>query len=158
MEIEHAAFGPVRSFIAEYVVAAWREAEGGAPTLFGGRRAGHDIRDDDMLIDAKVLVPTSPSERRTWPDHDWKFARDRHALFNPDKTTHIAFVSLPEDMAFELSDDGGRVSISTSYKGASIFLVPVEELNGLLDPATGAAENWRYLILETSWLDGHRVQ
>ncbi|MFJ7098846.1 hypothetical protein ACIQWL_53655 [Streptomyces mirabilis] len=158
MEIEATAFGPIRSFLGEYVVAAWREARGGSPILFGGRRAGHDIRDDDMLIDAKILVPTSPSERRTWPGHEWKVARDRHAHFNPDKTTHIALVVLPDDMAFELTDNDGRVSVSASCKNSEIFLISVASFNDLLDPEAGAEERWRYLILETSWLKQHQVQ
>ncbi|MEV0408346.1 hypothetical protein [Actinoallomurus sp. NPDC050550] len=158
MQIEDSAFSPIRSFLGEYVVAAWREAQGGSPVLFGGRRAGHDISDRDMLIDAKILVPTTPSELRTWPGHDWKVARDGHAHFNPEKTTHIALVALPEYMPFELVDDGGRVSISTIYKDAQIFLVAVDEFNDLLDPVAATAEGWRYLILETSWLHRHRVQ
>ncbi|MEV0399423.1 hypothetical protein [Actinoallomurus sp. NPDC050550] len=158
MQIEGSAFNSLRSFIGEYAVTAWRHAQGGNPVLFGGRRAGHDISDQDMLIDAKVLVPTTPSERRTWPGHDWKVARDRHAPFNPEKTTHIALVALPEDMPFELVDDGGRVSISTAYKDAEIFLIAVAEFNNLLDPVAGDTERWRYLILETSWLHQHRVQ
>ncbi|MFD5123639.1 hypothetical protein [Streptomyces sp. NPDC058385] len=158
MDIENSAFGPIRAFMGEYVVAAWRETQGGRPVLFGGRKAGHDIIDQDMLIDAKVLVTTTASERRTWPGHNWKVARDRHAHFNPEKTTHVALVALPEDMAFELVDDGGRVSISTNYKEAAIYLIAVEEFNDLLDPEAGAAERWRYLILETTWLHQHRVQ
>lgn len=158
VEIEDSAFGPIRSFIGEYVVAAWRQRQGGHPVFFGGRRAGHDISDHDMLIDAKVLVATKPSERRRWPGHDWKVARDRHALFNPEKTTHVALVLLPEDMTFELADDGGRVSISTVYKDAEIFLVSVEEFNDSLDPVAAAEEGWRYLLLETAWLHQHRVQ
>lgn len=77
---------------------------------------------------------------------------------NPEKTTHVALVALPEDMAFELADDGGHVSISTNYKNAETYLVAVEEFNNLLDPEAGTAERWRYLILETSWLHQHRVQ
>lgn len=158
MEIEDAAFGPVRSFLAEYVVAAWREAQGGSPILLGGRRRGHDIRDQHMLIDAKILVPTLPAERRAWPGHDWKVARDRHARFAPDKTTHIALVVLPDDMSFELVDDDGKVSISTSYQGTAIFLATVDDFNDLLDPETGASERWRYLFLESSWLNERRVR
>ncbi|GAA4947329.1 hypothetical protein GCM10023205_04030 [Yinghuangia aomiensis] len=158
MEIVNSAFGPVRAFMGEYIVAAWREAQGGRPVLVGGRKAGHDIIDQDMLIDAKVLVPTTVGERRRWPGHDWKVARDLHAHFNPEKTTHVALVALPEEMAFELVDDEGRVSISTNYKEAVIYLIRVDDFNDLLAPEAGAAERWRYLILKTTWLDQHRVQ
>jgi hypothetical protein len=54
MQIEQSAFGPIRSFLGDYVVAAWREAQGGDPILFGGRRAGHDVSYEDLLGDAKV--------------------------------------------------------------------------------------------------------
>jgi hypothetical protein len=158
MDIDSSAFGPVRAFLAEYVVAAWRETQGGSPLLLGGRRRGHDVSDADLLIDAKVLVPLSASERRTWPGCEWKVARDRHVLFNPITTTHIALVALPDDMGLTVTSDDGAVTINATTKGAQIFVVEVDEFNDQLDPDNPDAEGWRYLILETEWLERHRVQ
>jgi hypothetical protein len=159
VQIEDSAFSPVRYFMAEYTVAAWRDAQDGSPILFGGRRRGHDVRDGDMLIDAKVLVPTSRGERHEWPGHDWKFFRDRHALFNPAKTTHIAFVLFPKDLALDVEDDGGeRLMIRASPKGTAIFLVQVEEINDLLNPEKAQRKKWQWLLLETAWLNQHQVR
>lgn len=157
MDIENSAFGPVRAFLAEYIVATWRDTQGGSPIFLGGRRRGHDIRDTDLLIDAKVLVPLSASERRTWPGCEWKVARDRHVLFNPVTTTHIALVALPDDMGFTVTSDNGTVTINATTNGAQIFTVPVDEINEQLDPDNPEAEGWRYLILESQWLNQHRV-
>ena len=158
MDINSAAFGPVRAFLAEYVVAAWRDTQGGSPVLLGGRRRGHDISDAGQLIDAKVLVPLSASELRNWPGCAWKVARDRHVLFNPITTTHVALVALPDDMAFTVTSDNGTVTINAKTEGAQIFLIDVNEFNDQLDPDNPDAEGWRYLILETDWLNRHRVQ
>ncbi len=154
MEIEKSAYRPIRAYLAEYLVAAWRQAQGGNPTLLGGNQRGHDVQDGDMLIDAKVLIPTSASERRAWPGHDWKVTRDRHKLFDPVETTHIALVAFPDEMPFETTAGSGRLSVTTSCTDAAIYLVFAEELNGLLDPGG----SWRVLPLETSWLERHRVQ
>lgn len=158
MDIDNSAFGPVRAFLAEYIVAAWRDTQGGDPVLLGGRRRGHDISDAGQLIDAKVLVPLSAAERRTWPGCEWKVARDRHVLFNPVTTTQVALVALPDDMGFTVTSDNGTVTINATTNGAQIFTVPVDAINEQLDPDNPDAEGWRYLILETQWLDQHRVQ
>jgi hypothetical protein len=61
-------------------------------------------------------------------------------------------------MAFDLADDGDTISITTSRKGAGIFLITVNDINDLLDPDNEGAAGWRYLILDTNWLESHRVQ
>jgi hypothetical protein len=66
-------------------------------------------------------------------------------------------VVLSDDMSYEHADDDGKVSIATSYQGAAVFLATVDDLNRLLDPETGESEGWRYLFLETSWLNDRRV-
>lgn len=123
MKIEASAFSSVRSFVAEYAVARWPEEQGGSPILFGGRRRGHDVRDGVMLIDAKILVRTLSSELQHWPGHDWKVFRKGHALFNPDKTAHIALVLFPDDMTCDAHDDGVTITITAWSRETAIFLI-----------------------------------
>lgn len=81
--IEPSAFGPVRAVAAEHVVAYWLSEEGRNPVLHGGRRRGHDIADGGQLIDAKLLVPTSASEKSDFHGCTHKLRRDLWRPFDP---------------------------------------------------------------------------
>jgi hypothetical protein len=154
MQIEDSAYRPLRVFLSEQIVAAWRQEQGGTPVHRGGGCRGYDVEDGDMLLDAKSLVSTVASERRAWPGHDYKVFRQNHQPFDPSKTTHLALVALPRDMAIQVGCDGGRMSITASCGRASIFLVPTDEFNAQLEPGCGG----RIVPLATEWLERHRVQ
>jgi hypothetical protein len=109
ISIEPSAFGPVKAVAAEHVVAHWLSEQGGSPTLYGGRRKGHDVTDGEQLIDAKLLVPASASEAKR-EGCTRKLRHDLWKAFDPDRTTQVMLVEFPSDWTgqrhlFQQDDD-----------------------------------------------------
>lgn len=157
--IEPSAFGPVRAVAAELVVAHWLSEQGGSPTLHGGRRKGHDIVNGDQLIDAKLLVPTSASEKRRFPGCTHKLRRDRWKPFDPAKTTHVMLVEFPADWTAQSKTGFTETTITIQHENVHLYLIGVPELNEILADGREEAENnnWAFIILGEDLLKEHQV-
>ncbi|WP_415958864.1 hypothetical protein [Streptomyces sp. 021-4] len=159
IHIEPSAFGPVRAVAAEHVVAHWLNEQGGNPTLHGGRRRGHDIVDGDQLVDAKLLVPASKSEKTRYPGCTYKLRRDRWRPFDPTHITHIMLVEFPWDWTGQSSTSFVETTITIRHEDVRLYLIEVAEFNATLDEGREEAENekWAFIILDDDWLKQHRV-
>lgn len=157
--IEPSAFGPVRAVAAEHVVAHWLSEKGGSPVLHGGRRKGHDIADGDQLIDAKLLVPTSASEKNQYPGCTHKLRRDLWRPFDPDRTTHVMLVEFPHDWTGQSITSFERTTITIRHESVRLYLIEVPEFNEILAEQREQAEDekWAFIILDDDWLTGHQV-
>lgn len=154
IRIERSAEGPGRAWAAEVLYAAQCAAQGWAPVLRGGRTKGHDIVACGRLIDVKTLAPMTTSELRS-PDPDgipygvrctYKFARHGHRLFNPNRTTHLGFVLMPQDLRIQTAIDAGAVVTSVPSAGVRIYRpAGVEDVNAVLDPLQFASKRYVYL-------------
>jgi hypothetical protein len=159
INIEPSAFGPVRAVAAELVVAHWLSEQGGNPTLHGGRRKGHDIVSGDQLIDAKLLVATSASEKRRFPGCTHKLRRDRWKPFDPAKTTHVMLVEFPADWTAQSKTGFTETTITIQHENVHLCLIDVPELNEILAEDREEAEdnNWAFIILGEDLLKEHQV-
>lgn len=159
INIELSAFGPVRAVVAELVVAHWLSEQGGSPTVHGGRRKGHDIVNGDHLVDAKLLVPTSASERRKFPGCTHKLRRDGWKLFDPAKTTHVMLVEFPPDWTGQSNTGFAETTITIRHENVHLYLFDVPELNEILAEGRQEAEdkNWAFIILGDDLLKEHQV-
>ena len=159
IHMEPSAFGPVRAVAAEHVVAHWLHEQGGNPTLHGGRRRGHDIVDGDQLVDAKLLVPASKSEKTRYPGCTHKLRRDRWRPFDPNRTTHIMLVEFPSDWTGQSSTSFVETTITIRHEDVRLYLIEVAEFNAILDEGREEAQNekWAFIILDGDWLKQHRV-
>lgn len=157
--IEPSAFGPVKAVAAEHVVAHWLSEEGGSPTLYGGRRQGHDIVNGDQLVDAKLLVPTSASEKRRFPGCTHKLRRDGWKPFDPDRTTHVMLVEFPADWTGQSKTGFAETTIIIRHENVHLYLIEVSELNEMLAEGREEAEDegWAFIILDGDWLKEHQV-
>ncbi|OEV27094.1 hypothetical protein AN219_23775 [Streptomyces nanshensis] len=133
--------------------------QGGNPTLHGGRRKGHDIVDGNQLVDAKLLVPASASEKTRYPGCTHKLRRDRWKPFNPTLTTHIMLVEFPSDWTGQSSTSFTETKITIRHKDVRLFLIEVAEFNEILAEGREEAEaaNWAFIILADDWLKQQRV-
>lgn len=159
INIEPSAFGPAKAVAAEHVVAHWLSEQGGSPTLHGGRRRGHDIVNGDQLVDAKVLVPTSASEKKHFRECTHKLRRDGWKLFDPAKTTHVMLVEFPADWTGESRTSFAETTITIRHENVHLYLIEVTEFNEILAEGREEAENenWAFIILGNDWLKEHQV-
>jgi hypothetical protein len=157
--IEPSAFGPVRAVAAEHVVAYWLSEEGRNPVLHGGRRRGHDIADGDQLIDAKLLVPASASEKSDYPGCTHKLRRDLWRPFDPARTTHLMLVEFPPDWTGQSRTSFAETTITIRHENVRLYLIEVPEFNEILAEQREQAEDekWAFIILDDDWLTDHQV-
>jgi hypothetical protein len=155
---EASAFGPVKAVAAEHVVAYWLSERGGSPTLYGGRRKGHDVADGGQLIDAKLLVPASASEAKR-EGCTRKLRRDLWKAFDPALTTQVMLVDFPPDWTGQSSTSFKTTTITIQHEDVRLYLVEVEEINDLLASRRTEAEaaGWAFIFLEDDWLEQHLV-
>jgi hypothetical protein len=158
INVEPSAFGPVKAVAAEHVVAHWLSEQGGSPTLYGGRRKGHDVTDGEQLIDAKLLVPASASETKR-EGCTRKLRRDLWKAFDPDRTTHVMLVGFPPDWTGQSSTSFKKTTITIQHEDVRLYLVEVDEINDILASRRAEAEaaRWAFIFLEDDWLEQHRV-
>ncbi|KJY30294.1 hypothetical protein [Streptomyces sp. NRRL S-495] len=159
IRIEQSAFGPVKAVAAEHVVAHWLSRRGGEPTLYGGRRKGHDIVDGGWLVDAKLLVAASAGELSRVPGCTHKLRRDLWKPFDQDHTTHIVLVEFPLDWTAESTTSFARTTITIRHEDLHLYLVEVAEFNEVLRDGREEAEaaKWAFIHLDDVWLNEHRV-
>ena len=158
INIEPSAFGPVKAVAAEHVVAHWLSEQGGSPTVYGGRRKGHDVMDGEQLIDAKLLVPASASETKR-EGCTRKLRRDLWKAFDPALTTHVMLVDFPPDWTGQSSTSYSQTTITIQHEDVRLYLVEVDEINDLLASRRAEAEaaRWAFIFLEDDWLKQHLV-
>lgn len=158
INIEPSAFGPVKAVAAEHVVAHWLSEKGGSPTLYGGRRKGHDVTNGKQLIDAKLLVPASASEAKR-EGCTRKLRRDLWKAFDPTLTTDLMLVDFPPDWTGQSSTSFKKTTITIQHEKVRLYLVEVDEINDMLASRRAEAEaaRWAFIFLEDDWLEQHRV-
>jgi hypothetical protein len=159
VSIERSAFGPVKAVAAELVVAHWLSEEGGSPVLHGGRHKGHDIVNGDQLVDAKLLVPMSASEKGQEPGCTRKLRRDLWAAFDPAVTTHVMLVEFPPDWSGYSTTSHTETTVTIRHENVRLYLADVADLNELLADGRDQAEDeeWAFIYLADTWLRHRQV-
>lgn len=158
INVDPSAFGPVKAVAAEHVVAHWRSEQGGSPTLYGGRRKGHDVTDGEQLIDAKLLVPASASEAKR-EGCTRKLRRDLWKAFDPVLTTHVMLVDFPAEWTGQSDTSFSQTTITIQHDDVRLYLVEVDEINEILASRRAEAEaaRWAFIFLDDDWLEERLV-
>jgi len=162
LTIENGAYGPLRQFLTEYLVAWAYASRGDDALLCGGRNAMSGIATDPEFTDVKSLVEMNQSEQAAWPGCRWKpgtgiaGAIRQYPLEKTDsrgvtrRKTHMALVRLDPETRFGISMTSSGPQIAAAFGWAQISYVPAPVVNDWID---GVAA--RYAYLEEAQLEEH---
>lgn len=162
LTIENGAYGPLRQFRTEYLVAWALASRGDDALLCGGRNAMFDIDTDPEYTDVKSLVEMNQSEQAAWPGCRWKLdtgtssAITQYPLEKTDnrgvtrRKTHMALVRLDPETRFGISITSSGPQIAATSEWARISYVRTPVVNDWID---GVAA--RYAYLEEADLEEH---
>lgn len=116
----------IEPVLAEHVVAEHHWREDADTTWFGGRNAGFDVSNKLRRTDAKKAW------FNTGDDEHLYFAAPEEG-FNPAKVDAIAPVVLTGVSIGYRTRSGGGGEVTGRYESARMWLVPVTDLNPLLE-------------------------
>ena len=132
LDVADGAYGPLRQFLTEYLVAWAFASQGDEAVLYGGRNPMFDIAAHPEYTDVKSLVEMSPSEQAAWPGYRWKLntgksgevvqypveQTNKHGVTR--RKTHMALVRLDPDTRFGISVTGSGLQITAEFRWARI--------------------------------------
>lgn len=162
LTIENGAYGPLRQFLTEYLVAWAFASRGDDALLCGGRNAMAGIATDPEYTDVKSLAEMNQSEQAAWPGCRWKpgtgtsGAIRQYPLEKTDnrgvtrRNTRMALVRLDPETRFGISMTSSGPQIAATFEWARISCVPAPVVNDWID---GVAA--RYAYLEEAQLEEH---
>jgi hypothetical protein len=162
LTIEDGAYGPLRQFLTEYLVAWAFASRGDDALLCGGRNAMSGIATDPEYTDVKSLAEMNQSEQAAWPGCRWKpgtgtsGAIRQYPLEKTDnrgvtrRNTRMALVRLDPETRFGISMTSSGPQIAAAFEWARISCVPAPVVNDWID---GVAA--RYAYLEEAQLEEH---
>ena len=162
LTIENGAYGPLRQFLTEYLVAWAFASRSDDALLCGGRNAMFDIATDPEYTDVKSLVEMNQSEQAAWPGCRWKLdtgisgaikqypieKADKHGVTR--RKTHMALVRLDPETRFGISITSSGPQIAATFEWARISYVPTPVVNDWIDGVDD-----RYAYLEEAQLEEH---
>ncbi|SRR6266568_1116362 len=166
LTIEDGAYGPLRQFLTEYLVAWAFASRGDDALLRGGRNAMFDIATDPEFTDVKSLVEMNQSEQAAWPGCRWKLdtgisgAIRQYPLEKTDThgvtryKTHMALVRLDPETRLGISMSSSGLQIAATFGWARISYVPAPVVNDWID---GVADRYAYLA-ETDLEEYHYAE
>lgn len=162
LTIENGAYGPLRQFLTEYLVAWAFASRGDDALLCGGRNPMFDIDTRPEYTDVKSLVEMNQPEQAAWPGCRWKLdtgisgAIRQYPLEKTGKygvirrKTHLALVRLDPETRFGISMTSSGPQIAVTFGWARISYVPTPAVNDWIDDVAA-----RYAYLEEAQLEEH---
>ncbi len=162
LTIENGAYGPLRQFLTEYLVARAFASRGDDALLCGGRNAMSGIATRPEYTDVKSLVEMNQSEQAAWPGCRWKpgtgisGAIRQYPLEKAGKRgvtrrkTHMALVRLDPEPRFGISMTSSGPQIAATFGRARISYVRTPVVNDWIDDVAD-----RYAYLAEAQLEDH---
>ena len=162
LDVTDGAYGPLRQFLTEYLVAWAFASQGDEAVLYGGRNPMFDIATHPEYTDVKSLVEMSPSEQAAWPGYCWKLNTEKSGevvQYPVEQTnkygvtrrkTHMALVRLDPDTRFGISVTGSGLQIAAEFRWARISYMETRVVNEWIKD-----ESAQYAYLEDAKLDAH---
>ena len=162
LDIENGAYGPLRQFLTEYLVAWAFASRGDVAVLCGGRNPMFDIATHPEYTDVKSLVEMSSSERDAWPGYRWKLdtgksgevvqypleRTNKHGVTR--RKTNMVLVRLDPCTRFGIAVTGGGLQITAEFGWARVSYVKTAVVNDWISDETG-----RFAYLEEAKLETH---
>jgi hypothetical protein len=153
LTIENGAYGPLRQFLTEYLVARAFADRGDDVRLYGGRNPMFDIATDPEYTDVKTLVEMNQPEQAAWPGCRWKLdtgTAGEITQYPLEETsrgvtrykTHMALVRLDPGAGFGISMTSSGLRIAATFGWAQISYVPTPVVNDWID---GVDDRYAYL-------------